>query len=144
MMLPRPEVPQMAILRTMPIGFHYHLILPVTNKTAVAHQMIASRLWSAEGTNSMEDDRGSGENGDDQIQQYAAILEGLRPSPDIHEGSVGRERSRSRSVHLVSEDDDDADVDTTYYPEQSDETYSGSSSIVLNPTLRRQRRNANN
>lgn len=44
----------------------------------------------------------------------------------------------------VSEDDDDADLDATYYPEQSDETYSGSSSIVLNPTLRRQRRNANN
>lgn len=48
----------------------------------------------------MEDDQGSGENGDDQIQQYAAILEGLRPSPDIHEDSIGRERSRSRSVHL--------------------------------------------
>uniref|UniRef100_A0A0M3HUU8 DDB1- and CUL4-associated factor 1 n=1 Tax=Ascaris lumbricoides TaxID=6252 RepID=A0A0M3HUU8_ASCLU len=103
-----------------------------------------SEQWSAEGTNSMEDDQGSGENGDDQIQQYAAILEGLRPSPDIHEDSIGRERSRSRSVHLVSEDDDDADLDATYYPEQSDETYSGSSSIVLNPTLRRQRRNANN
>ncbi|VDM44979.1 unnamed protein product, partial [Toxocara canis] len=43
----------------------------------------------------------------------------------------------------LSDGDEDIDLDETYHPDELAETHAGSSSIVLNPTLRRQRRNAN-
>ncbi|KHN79146.1 Protein VPRBP [Toxocara canis] len=73
-----------------------------------------------------------------------AIVDGLSSSPDTDERPTSRGSAHdAQGAQILSDGDEDIDLDETYHPDELAETHAGSSSIVLNPTLRRQRRNAN-